>query len=228
MKKKVLAISALLFGAVLVASGAPACGPGTYDTYIAGGGITCQIGSLVFSNFSFSSSAGVPATAIPATGVTVTPLNLGAEFGFQFGTGMSVASGFQDIIISFVVTGNITDLHASFNGSFSGTGTSSDTETFCKNGISLPPLGSCAVVNQGQYNLTNPPQNLAPAPLVFNPALTSIAISKDINVTAGANGTATISQVTDTFSVPEPMTLSMMGIGLLGLGLMRRRQMGKK
>jgi len=28
--------------------------------------------------------------------------------------------------------------------------------------------------------------------------------------------------------VPEPMTLSMMGIGLLGLGLMRRRQMGKK
>ena len=33
---------------------------------------------------------------------------------------------------------------------------------------------------------------------------------------------------TATSGVPEPMTLSMMGIGLLGLGLMRRRQMGKK
>ncbi|MCU1335942.1 MAG: hypothetical protein JWO19_1523 [Bryobacterales bacterium] len=227
--KKTLAIAALMFGAVALAPSASAavtCVDNvSYSTYLGG---SCMIDGLTFSNFTFGTSSGGGASSIAASGVTVKVIN-GPEFGFEFDTGMSVSAGqFQDILISFVVTGPISDLHASFNGSFTGTGSTSDTETFCKNGTTLPPLSGCLQANQGQYTLTNPPFNLAPPPLVFSPTLTSIAISKDINVTGG-NGTATISQITDTFStVPEPMTLSMMGIGLLGLGLMRRRQQGKK
>ena len=45
-----------------------------------------------------------------------------------------------------------------------------------------------------------------------------IAISKDINATSGINGTATISQVINTVSTPEPTSRLLLGSGLLGLG----------
>jgi hypothetical protein len=67
--------------------------------------------------------------------------------------------------------------------------------------------------------------------------LTSPAyIYKDISVDGrtgnvfGAADAGALSGFTQSFhtAVPEPMTLSMMGLGLLGLGLVRRRQQGKK
>jgi hypothetical protein len=231
--KKSLAVLAMSFGVIALAPAASAsvCADNVaYSTYVGG---SCTIDGLTFSNFSFSSSG---TTMLPASSVTVKVIN-GPTFGFEFDTSMSAGIGqTEDILVSFVVTGAISDLHASFNGSFSGAGTSSDTETYCENGTLLPPAANCSGQNQtlGQLSLTNPPFNIAPPPVNFLPVLSSIAISKDINVTGGSNvdhpGTATISQITDTFStpVPEPMTLSMMGIGLLGLGLMRRRQQGKK
>jgi hypothetical protein len=53
-----------------------------------------------------------------------------------------------------------------------------------------------------------------------------VFINKDIQF----NGFMAMSEVTNSHlsGVPEPMTLSMMGIGLLSLGLLRRRQAGKK
>jgi hypothetical protein len=42
--------------------------------------------------------------------------------------------------------------------------------------------------------------------------------------TIGANLTHLTATITDTVAVPEPLTASLFGMGLLGLGLMRRRQ----
>ena len=224
MKKILLGVAPLLFGAVMLApsaSAAAACVNGTYATYV---GTSCTIDGLLFSNFDFGSSG---TTVLDASTVSVKVIN-GPTFGFEFDTSMSVgANQTEDILIGFIVSGTISDLHASFNGAYSGTGTSSDTETYCQNGTALPPAANCSGTGQvlDQVKLTNPPFVLTVPPVDFVPSLTTIAISKDINVSGGPNGTATISQITDTFStpVPEPVTFSLMGVGLLGLGLLKKR-----
>jgi len=49
-----------------------------------------------------------------------------------------------------------------------------------------------------------------------------IWIFKDIN--ANGSSISEVNQVYTSSTVPEPMTLSMMGVGLLGLGLISRRR----
>jgi hypothetical protein len=57
-----------------------------------------------------------------------------------------------------------------------------------------------------------------------------ISIEKDLLITAGTDGSAQVSIISDQFSessstVPEPGTLSMMGIGVVGLAGFVRRKM---
>ncbi len=212
-----LALASTAFGS------ATTCPSGAYTLYLAPS-FTCSSGNLTFFAFGYASSANPAGIAIPAAGITVTPVTTDGNEGFQFAGGWNVGtqaggiSSFQDSLISFSARGSITDLHLFFNGSFTGTGLSGVAETYCLNG----PLAGCPMGNSGQISVTNPPPSFNSQ--VFFAPVSSVSVSKDINVTSGTNGTASISQVINTFSnSPEPLSLVLLGSGLLGLGLLRKR-----
>lgn len=187
-------------------------------------GFDCTIGGLEFSNF-VANNAGNSA------GLTIDLISASIANGFVtlvFNPNMSL-TGAQDILLFFTVTGGINQLDLQ-NGGSSGT---SILERACSTpvtvsgacddpshqlGTSVVAGGEGANVFSSTFTLTSP-----------------VYIFKDIRKAAG-DGTQAggplqhLSSFSQSFhtAVPEPMTLSMMGIGLLGLGLARRRQQGKK
>jgi hypothetical protein len=235
MNRRIILITNILFLLALAAALAPSalasvttCPSGAYSLYLIPN-FTCQSGNLIFKNFGYSSALSNPSgIAIPASAITVTPVVTDGNEGFQFAGGWNVGtqagpvSNVQDSVVSFDVmdmTVAITDLHLFFNGSFTGTGTTSATESYCLNHA----LAGCPGGSSGSINVTNPPPNFNAATSFA--AVSSISISKDINATSGTNGTASISQVINQFSnsIPEPLSFVLLGSGLLGLGLLRKR-----
>ena len=229
--KTALAFLAALLVIVPAATAAPTCSMTTLDNYLTTN-FSCAIDNLVFSNFSYSPSASPSGIAIPASGIEVTPLTLLGDEGFKFTSGWGVAtqanniSSFQDSAISFTVSTNdhslsLTDLSLSFNGDFTGTGTTRVNESYCPGGAVSTCAGGAQVVS-----VTNPPLNLTSPNIVFTHPVSTLGITKDIFVSSGTNGTAGASIVTNNFSnggaVPEPASCLLIGGGLLGLGLLRR------
>ena len=207
------------------------CPTTTYDQYLVSN-FTCVSGNVMFSSFGYSGTGSPSGMVIPASGIAVTPQTMTLNEGFQFSSGWLVgtqpngSSSFQDSLISFTVSTvngatTLDDLTLFFNGNFTGTGLSGVAEQYCLGGT----LQNCAQGHSGQIKVTNPPPGFNSA--VFFQPTTTISVSKDINVTSGSAGTASISQVINTFSqisqVPEPLSCLLMGSGLLGLGLCRKR-----
>jgi len=206
------------------------CQNATLDQYLTPN-FSCISGNLLFSNFSYTPTAVPTGVMINASAIRVTPITTTGDEGFQFSSGWNVgtqpggSSSDQDSLIVFTVStvngaATLEDLSLFFNGSFSGTGLSGVAEQYCLGGS----LQSCPQGDAGQLSVTNPPPKFNDASF-FTP-VSSISVSKDINVTSGINGTANISQVINTFSqlaVPEPASYFLLGGGLMALGLLRRR-----
>ena len=207
---------------LLIASSAwatpTACQSGPLSAYLTPG-FMCQSGDLVFSDFDYSGS-GPGANAI-----NVVPLTAFDKEGFEFDSRWSVSSlngvsTSEDSNVSYTVhhPGSLIDtLGLSFSSSVTGTGQSSVEESFCLGAA----LSNCPHQSSGAIAVTNPGASFSSR--AFFAGVGTVSVSKDIRVVSGVNGTASIAEVGDTFSSPEPLSFVLLGSGLLGIVLMRRR-----
>ncbi len=126
--------------------------------------------------------------------------------------GLIAAPPTADVTFNYTVTSTvpITDLHLFFAAGQSDGGVASVSETV----FDLTNGGSFALAVQTPGTFSA---------VTFTKPTFSLFIVKDIGVSGGSTGFASISVVDQLFSVPEPATLLLLGSGLIGMALGQRR-----
>lgn len=173
-------------------------------------GYSCALGGLVFDNF----SAVIFWTPPPAAVVNIGSGSVtnGVVY-LNFNPNMVTPPDPMDMWFMFRVVGGVNQVDLQVGG----LGASID-EIICDS-AGLDPNGGCAGVQLANLSASSG----QPRQWVYLPGqnfVSPIWVFKDIYVT-GLNGHLT--QFSESFHVPEPLTLTLIGSGLLGFGLLRRR-----
>jgi hypothetical protein len=244
MNKKLfgLMIGLAAMGAIASASvELPTCESNvSLQTYIDLGSGGCQLDDKVFSNFNYTGQGTPQAEQVTVNAVN-TPLNPGFNFGAAWGvSGENQSADFQLSFTVDVLQGGFPidddSLGIDF-GQIVGTGAVNVNESVCLGGNFLDGPGiNCSTELASYLNVFHDGSSnqLFDHDIFLGGATyTHISVFKDIALSTGTgtDAKANFSSLSQRFSetaVPEPVTFSMMGLGLLGLGLMRRRQAGKK
>lgn len=154
----------------------------------------------------------------PAT-VTIQAGTNGDQVGLWFLLGSAVGPGqIVDLDLTYKVSSEV-PLSAAFalmdGAAANGTGVVSMSETLFESFPGIP-VGAMSVSTLNAQNLADQ--------TTFDPALAMVVVRKDIVLTGGAAGTASLSSFFQLYEqVPEPASGISIMIALVGLGWMRRR-----
>jgi len=236
MRRTVL-IVAVLTALAGMASAFPLCLSDTAANYVANynsPASACQVGDKLFYDFIYSGTSiggvtPVPSSAVDIVGDPSNPNEPGLVFsstgwtvsstGGTHGT-IDLDSSIQFTVVTLDGRPLILDSSLNFTGNFSVTGVAGAdiAETVRPGGV--PPGISFHVDSTGPFAST----------VTFPSAVSLVTVSKDLVVIIPPNqaGTATITSFREGFSenIPEPVGGFLIGSGLLGLGLLRRRIRG--
>ncbi|MGO9258887.1 MAG: hypothetical protein ACLQU1_21585 [Bryobacteraceae bacterium] len=224
MRAKQLLYSFVLLG-VLSASPAvatPLCSSlatANYATLMAQGTTGCQIYYLVFSNFTFASSATGTGTQPVATQMSYILINPGLSFdgfvdvwGFEFIPDLSVSGiGSEDIQIQYDINAGDLAIVGRHLGE-AAVATDGATATVTEGPDCLFPF-TCGDLPALTVTIADPHIDA----YSFFPASSEIQVTEDMNVTSTtAGGTVSLSLVQDAVNVfPEPATPVLMLTGFL-------------
>ncbi len=229
MRKIGLALIVIL--AISAAAYAQTCTTEALSNYLTSG-FSCTINDQTYSAWSYTDESNPPGFAVGPGSVTVSPITTQGNPGFMFTGSWQVgqALGILSQDSSFFFTVNsvtpMTDLSLSIGGvGFTGTGAISLDETACLGAV-LPACtgGTIVTLSVGDSSAGQQLYNQ-----VNFAGVNEISVEKDLSVSAGTDGSAEVSIITDQFSesgttVPEPGTLGMLGLGSAAiLGFARRK-----
>jgi hypothetical protein len=205
MKKFLLMAGLTAMFMASTVSASTLCGGGATDVSVAAFQYVCD--GVTFSNFVVSPHP--PATIGIGTGSNIDGNDINLDFQIS-----GITSNTFDTLLFYTVTGATQGVDLHFQAANSDTGNVRIIETVCDQAFSNNTCADGHVLANFQLTSNG---NVASNTTLFA-VHSQVFVKKDIQF----NGD-TLSDFVNSHVVPEPMTMSLMGVGLLGLGLLGRK-----
>jgi hypothetical protein len=181
-------------------------------------GFSCTFENLLFSSFSLVNAGGSPKGSMNLVSAAL----VGEEVHLNFNPSLAVpADGIADSWFYFQVDGAVDGIDLGVGG----TG-ASITERVCSTPIDVNNGNTCTAGMGNQLAALTISSGNASGVVSFpGGAVTQLYVFKNILLQGPPTGPAELSSFSESFSrVPEPLSLVLMGSGLLGFGIFKRRK----